>query len=153
MRRLDDDAAFNYYVALGPTRRHSQVAAKFEMSRRTVTKAARRGGWSARLQKIESDARAISDQAAAESMAQVRDRMLKMTRFIGVRGLQALQRFELEDAPSAIKAIETSIRLERMLLGEPSDTTGVTIEAITRREIDMYLEEGDVSDDDEAEED
>src|SRR5678815_2726206 len=117
MRKLDDDAAFNFYVSLGPGRRHSQVAAEFGVSRRAITKAARRGAWTARLEKIESAARAISDEQLAESMAQIRERHLKMIRAIAHRGVQGLQKYELEDAVSSIKAIETAIRLERAVLG------------------------------------
>lgn len=151
-RKLDDDAAFNYYVALGPGRSHSLVATKFGVSRRAITKAARRGEWSARLTQIERDARAISDEQLAESIAQVRERHLKMIRAVAGRGVQALHKFELQDAPSAIKAIETAIRIERTILGEASETTGITIEQLTRREVETYLEEGDVPDDDEADE-
>ncbi len=151
-RKLDDDAAFNFYVELGPGRSHSQVATKFEVSRRAITKAAERNNWGARLDKIEADARAISDQRMAESMAQVRDRQLKLVRAIAGRGAQAIQKYELEDAVSGIKAIEIAIRLERAILGEDRDDGGVTIEQLTRREVETYLEESDVSEDDDAEE-
>ena len=151
-RKLDDDEAFNFYVELGPSRSHSQVAAKYDVSRRAITKAAQRNNWAARLDKIESDARAISDQRMAESMAQVRDRHLKLVRAIAGRGAQALQKYELEDAPSGIKAIEVAIRLERAILGEGGDSHGITLEQITRREVETYLEESDAPEDGEPDE-
>lgn len=151
-RKLDDDEAFNFYVELGPGRSHSQVATKYGVTRRAITKAARRNNWAARLDKIEADARAISDQQLAESMAQVRERHLRMARAIAGRGVQALHKHELEDAPSAIKAIEIGIRLERAILSENGDATGITLEQLTRREVETYLEESDAPEDGEPEE-
>jgi hypothetical protein len=70
-----------------------------------------------------------------------------MLRVVATKGVQALQRYELTDAMQAIRAIEMAVKLERTILGEPSETTGVTIESATRRELELLLVQ-DATDDD-----
>ena len=46
-----------------------------------------------------------------------------------------------------VKAAETVIKLERIIAGEPSERTGLTVEQVTRQEIDMLLARDDEPED------
>lgn len=138
-RKLPDEEAFTYYVGLGDHRSLGAVASKYCVTDRAVRKAAQRGNWSARLDKIEEEARAQNDRKRAETLAETRDRHLKMARAIGMRGAQALHAGPIETPMQGAKAIDMSIRLERLLLGEPTEIGGKSIEEVTRREVERFL--------------
>ena len=138
-RKLDDEIAFAYYVGLGIERSHRAVARKFNVNRRAVGKASRRGNWMARLAKIEAEAQQQSDKKLTETRAEVRERHLKMIRAVASRGLMALQNHQLDDAMQGVKAIEAAIKLERIVMGEPSERVGLSIDELTRREVESFL--------------
>jgi hypothetical protein len=150
--RIPPDA-FEFYVALGPARSHRAVAQHFSVSKRTITKVAVREKWAERLEAIESDARENSDKRLAESMEEMRVRHVKTVRAIHSRALTALQQFPLTSGMDAIRAAELAIKLERLVVGEPTERTALTIEEITRREINELLVtvDGDVGESDEQE--
>jgi predicted transcriptional regulator len=149
MGRLSSDA-FAYYVALGPERSYRAVAAHFGVSKRAITRHAADEDWAGRLAKIEAEARERSEKALVETLAEMRSRHMATVRAMHTRALVALKAFPLTDGMQAIKAAELAIKLERLLAGEASDRTSVSIESITRREIESLLV---VEDDDEDEPD
>lgn len=152
-RKLDDDAAFAFYVGLGMERSHAAVARKFNVTPRAIRKAVKRGDWVARLAKIEKEAQEQSDKRLAESRSQVRDRHLKMLRAVSSRAIEALQVHRLGDAMQAVKSVEMVIKLERMILGEPNERIGFSVEEVTRREVETFLAgAGEREDDDAADE-
>lgn len=138
-RKLPDEEAFSFYVGLGHQRSLGAVASKYSVTYRAVTKAAKRGNWVERLAEIERAARMESDRKRAETLSEVRDRHLKMARAIGMRGAQALHAGPIETPMQGAKAIDMSIRLERLLLGEPTENFGPSIEEVTRREIERFV--------------
>ena len=144
--RIPEDA-FDYYVGLGSERSYRAVADHYGATKRAITKVAAREGWAERLANIEKTARERSDQRLAETLEEVRSRHLKTLRAMNARALAALQQFPLNSGMEAMRAAEMVIKLERLIVGEPSERTEVGIEEITRREMQALLEvvdDGDV---------
>lgn len=139
--------AFDFYVGLGPSRSYRGVAIHYGMSKRAVTKHAVREQWPERLAKIEAEARQKADQRLAETLEEMRERHLKMLRAMTGRALEGLKRFQVNSAMEAARVAEVAIKLERIIAGEPSERTAMTLEEVTRREIQELLtqesEDGD----------
>jgi len=131
--------AFDFYANLGPGRSYGQVAKEYGVSRRAVAQRADRDGWKARLQHIEEEARKRGDERLVETFDEVRSRHLRTVRAMHARALTALKQFPLQDPMQAIRAAELTIKLERMILGEPSDSPGGSVEEITREEMRRLL--------------
>ena len=131
--------AFEAYLALGEQRAYSTIAKQFGVSKRCVTKRAAQEGWAERIKKIEADARAITDQRASQTLAEMNDRHLAMVKAMGLRAMTALKNFPIEDGMDAIRAADMTIKLERLLAGEVSKRTELSIEAITRQEMRTLL--------------
>lgn len=137
--RIPPDA-FEYYVGLGPERSYQAVADHYGVTKRAVVKHASKRQWSARLAKIEAEARERSDKRLASTIEEMRSRHLKTLRAMNQRALQALQQYPLNSGMEAMRAAEMAIKLERLIAGEPSERTAVSVEEVTRREINSFLE-------------
>lgn len=131
--------AFNYYVALGPDRSYRAVAEHFGVSKRGVTKRAAAENWAERLEKIEAEAREKSDKRLAETVEEMRTRHLKTLRAMSSRALSALKQYPLTSGMDAMRSAELVIKLERLVVGEPSERTAMSVEETTRREIHNLL--------------
>jgi hypothetical protein len=142
MQKLPGDA-FTYYVSLGPARSYQAVADHYEVAKRTVVRTAEREDWSARLEAIEKQAREDADKSLAEDLAEMAQRHRKMLRAMASRAAKAMSEFPLTDGMQAIKAAEITIKLERLLAGEPTERTSVDIEQTIKREYGRWLERGD----------
>lgn len=151
MSKIPSDA-FEFYVSLGPSRSYRAVAEHFGVGKRAVTKHAAHEDWPGRLAKIEEEARERSDRKLVETLEEMRTRHLQMVRAMQARALVALKNFPLTSGMEGIKAGELSIKLERLLAGEASERTAVSIEEITRREIETLLvvEDDEVPDGDDS---
>ena len=130
--------AFEYYVSLGPGRSYRSVAEHYEVTKRAITKHAAREGWSERLDNIEQEAREESDMRLVEVLRETHDRHLKTVRFMQARALTALKQFPLTNGMEAMRATELAIKLERLIVGEPSERTE-TVELVTKREMERWL--------------
>lgn len=142
MQKLPTDA-FTYYVSLGPARSYQAVADHYEVAKRTVVRTAEREDWSARLEAIEKQAREDADKSLAEDLAEMAQRHRKMLRAMASRAAKAMSEFPLTDGMQAIKAAEITIKLERLLAGEPTERTSVDIEQTIKREYGRWLERSD----------
>jgi hypothetical protein len=131
--------AFEFYVALGPARSYQAVSEKYAVSKRSVTRHALRDGWQERLRAIEAKAREASDQKAQETLEAIRSRHLKGMRFIQAKAIETLKSASLESASDAVRAYTAAVREERVMLGEPSDRTAVSIEEVIKREYERWL--------------
>ena len=152
-RKIPQDA-FEFYHSMGPGRSYQAVADQYGVTKRAVTDFAKREGWSQRLEAIEREAREQSDKKIAETLEEIRNRHLKTLRAMNARALSALQQFPLNSGMEAMRAAEMVIKLERLIVGEPSERTEVGIEEITRREVARFLEVAvDCEDEDEEDED
>lgn len=138
MAKIPDDA-FQYYVALGPQRSLAAVAARYGVSRPAVGKCAQRQGWTARLAKIEQEARARTDEKLTETLEAINARHLKMLRAIQGKALAALQQLPLSTGFEAVRSLDLAIRQERVVLGEPGDRNAVSVEEIIKREYQTWL--------------
>ena len=131
--------AFDLYVSLGPDRSYRQIAARYDVSKRAITKLAVREDWAARLKKIEHQARERSDAKLTETVEQMRTRHLTLLKAMSARVVTALREFPLNSGMEAMRAAETVIKLERLITGEPSERTELTVEETTKREMDRWL--------------
>ncbi len=147
MSRIPEDA-FERYVAMGPMRSYRELAETVGVSKRAVSKAATKEDWAGRMAKIDAESRARSDERIAETLDETRTRHLRSLRAVQGRSLEALKRFTLNTAAEAVTALEKSIKLERLILGEPSERGELAVEAITRRELDTLLIDDDGDDED-----
>ena len=140
VRKIDDEAAFAHYIAQGEKRSMYLTAKVFKVSRRAIGKCARRNDWYRRLGDIEREAREKSDRRLSETLADTRQRHLKMLRVVAAKGLQALQERNITSAMDGVRALEMAIKLERQILGEPGENSTMTIEAVTRRELETLIQ-------------
>lgn len=154
-RVLDDEETFKYWVSLGDWRSYAKVCKHFHVGRRAVQKCATRNNWAKRLEAIEAATKKRTDELLTESRAEMRARHLRMLKAVATRGVQALQRLELTDAMQGVKAVETAIKWERTIMGEPNEAMAHSVPELTRREVESFLTVDDGSsgqwDDDETE--
>ena len=136
--KIPDDA-FERYVALGADRSYQRLADVLGVSKRAVSKCATKGKWGERLVRIEEEARVVSDKKLAETLEEQRDRHLKTLRAMHARALTGLKQYPLKSGWEAIKAAELCIKLERLIAGEATERPEVTVERVTRRELDQFL--------------
>ena len=136
--RIGDDA-FEFYVSLGPARCHEAVAKRYDVTRRAVSKCATREDWTSRLAKIESQARDLSDKRLAAELGDMRGRHLTTLKAMHARALTALKQFPLTSGMEAMKAAEMVIKLERLVAGEASERTAISVEEVTKRELDRWV--------------
>ena len=145
--------AFAFYVALGADRSYQLVAEHFKVSKRAVQKAANREDWAGRLEAIEKKTRELNDAKLADTMHDRDMRHRKMILAMASRAAKAIQEHTLDSCMDGIKAAEVAIKLERLIAGESSENTSVSIEKLTRDEMARFLttdEQDDWGDDDVA---
>lgn len=150
-RKIPEDA-FEQYVAMGGERSYQALADVCGVTKRAITKLAAKDGWSTRLMKIERAVREKGDRKMVESIEEIRSRHLKTLKAMNARAISALQQFPLNSGMEAMRAAEMVIKLERLIVGEPSQRTELTVEEVTRREMHALLEVvGDDSDEEAGE--
>jgi hypothetical protein len=140
MSRIPDDA-FNYYFRLGADRSYQAVADRFGVSKRSVTKHALREEWQERIDEIEKKARQQADEKAMESLEAMTTRHLRALKAIQGRALEALKNMPLSSAMEAVRALDMSIKQERVIRGEPADRSAVTVEEVVKREYQRWMGE------------
>lgn len=136
--RIPDDA-FSFYVSQGVARSYQGVADHYGVSKRAVTKHAVKEQWAERLQRIEDQARERADARLVDTVEEMRSRHLKTLRAMHARVISALQKYPLNSGMEAMKAAEMVIKMERLIAGEASERTALTIEEVTRRELGSWL--------------
>ena len=146
MKKIPPEA-FDFYASLGPSRSYEAVAERFSVSKRSVTRHALKDGWQDRLRTIETKAREASDQKTQETLEAIRTRHLRGLRFIQAKAIEVLKGGTLESAGEAARAFTAALKEERVIIGEPSDRTAVTVEDVIKREYARWMvpdeEEGD----------
>ena len=149
-RKIPPDA-FSYYVGLGPDRSYQAVADHYVASKQAVVKVAKRERWQERLLEIERKAQEGADQRAVDSLEAMNERHLKTLTAIQARALEALRAMPLASAMEAVRALDICITKERLVRGEPSDRTAVSVEDAIKREYERWMvpaaeEDGDAGD-------
>jgi hypothetical protein len=126
-RKLPDDA-FAFYVALGLSRSYDTVAKHYHVHKRTVVRTVEREEWAKRLQAIERKAQEVTDSKLADDLHEMNLRHRKMMLAMAARAANALQSFPLRTGMEAIKAAECVIKLERLMVGQPTEQSALTVE-------------------------
>lgn len=144
--------AFEYYVSLGPDRSYVSVAEHYGVSKRAIVKRASVERWAQRLEKVEAIAREKSDVKLGDALADMRGRHLKTLQVMNMRALEALKNYSLTSGMEAMRAAEMAIKLERLIHGEPTDRSALSVEDVIKREYERWLRPaGDGRDGDEIE--
>ena len=145
MKRLSPDA-FSYYVELGPTRSYDAVAKRFGVSKVTVVNHATKERWQERLREAEEKAREAANKKAVDTLQEVKDRQLQEARILERRALEALKTLPPEKAAKAATMLQIAWRHELLLLGEPTERAELSVEEITKRELQTLLLPDDAPD-------
>lgn len=145
-RKIPKDA-FDVYMSLGPGRSYKAVADHFGVSKRAVTNRATKEKWQERATEIETKARQGAEQRLVETLEDMNTRHLKSLRVVQARAVEALRGMPLQSAMEAVRALDLSIRQERLIRGEPSERTALQVEEVIKREYQRWMvESGDASD-------
>lgn len=142
------DGAFEVYVRLGEDRSYQTVADHFKVSKRAIQNVADRERWVDRLKAIEKEAQGRIDATLVDDVEQMKLRHSKMLRAITSRAAKAIQDFPLTSGMEGIRAAELAIKLERLLAGQPSDRTAVSIEDVIRTEYEKIMTAPEAAHDD-----
>ncbi len=73
-----------------------------------------------------------------------------MAKAIQGKALETLRSIPMSSAMDAVRALDLSIKQERVIRGEPSERTAVDLEAITRKEMERWLVRDDGDGDEET---
>lgn len=147
MAKLPSDA-FGFYVGLGDDRSFEKVGKHFGVSKRAVTKKAKKERWTEQLEEMEALARKKARDQMQESLDERTSRHWKLARGAMSRAAQGMHDYPITNGMDAIKAAEIAIKLERLLAGDPSEHTQATLIETTKREINTLLTTKPVSEDD-----
>lgn len=137
-RKLPPDT-FAYYVDLGVGRSYQAVADHFGVTKQAVVKLAAREKWQERLQQIEKAQRAKAEQRATETLDDMNERHLRMLQVIQRKALEALKSLPLTTAMEAVRALDIALGKERLVRGEPSERTAVSVEDVIKREYERWM--------------
>lgn len=136
--RIPPDA-FHYYLGLGPERSYQSVANRYAVSKRAVTKLATRDRWQDRVVELERKAREGAEQKALESLEAMNLRHLRSLKVVQGKALEALRSMPLSTAMEAVRSLDMAIRQERLIRGEPSDRTAISVEDVIKREYQRWM--------------
>jgi hypothetical protein len=150
-RKIPDDA-FDHYVALGKTRSYKAVAERYGVTKRAVTKCAEREKWAERLEKIEQESRERGDKKLIDQLDEIRERHLVTIRAMMGRALSALKQYPLTSGMDAMRAAEMAIKLERLVVGEPTEHTATSVEELIRSEYRELMVDDDFDGEDDDDE-
>ena len=139
MNKRIPEGAFDYYVGLGENRSYEAVARQFDVSKRAITKLAARAEWPLRLERIEHEAREKSAKRLAETLDEMNERHLKIVKAVQGRALETLKSMSLDTAMDAVRALDLSIKQERLIRGEPTDRSETSIAEVVERESRRWL--------------
>lgn len=139
MNKRIPEGAFDYYVGLGENRSYEAVAQQFGVSKRAITKLAARAEWPTRLERIEREAREKSAKRLVETLDEMNQRHLRITKAVQARALEALKSMSLDTAMDAVRALDISIKQERLIRGEPTDRSETNIPDLVERESKRWL--------------
>ena len=138
MAKIPADA-FSTYLALGEERSYQALADKFGVSKRSITKRATKEGWQERILSIERRARERAEADYAESLHDTNSRHLRTLRAIQGKALQALGSLPLSSGMDAVRALDLSIKQERLILGQPNERSAVSGKLEHTHRLDLAL--------------
>ena len=86
-----------------------------------------------------ADAAATRREELANQTEEAKARHLKSLKAVYFRAVAALQKYPMTSAAEAVRAMEMVIKLERLIIGEPSERTELSVEDVTKREMDRWI--------------
>lgn len=104
-----------------------------------MTKRAARDRWQEKVGEIERQAHDSAEKKAVESIEAMSLRHLRSLKVVQGKALEALRSMPLESAMEAVRALDMAIRQERLVRGEPSDRTAISVEDVIRREYARWM--------------
>jgi len=131
--------AVEFYASLGADRSYQAVADHFGVSKRAVVYRATRENWQAQVAEIEAKAKQTAQQRAMESLEEMNVRHLKSLRVVQAKALETLRTMPLSSAMDAVRALDLGLKGERLVRGEPSDRSAVSVEDAIRREYSRWM--------------
>jgi hypothetical protein len=150
--RVPQSEAFAMYCGLGHVRSYAAVARHYNVSTRAVLFLAKRYKWAERLREIEAVAEERMREAQIQAVIEARERHLKSLKVLQGKALAGMRDQNARSLNEATRALETGIKLERLILGESTANTAVSVEERQQREVDQLVvnedDDVDVDDDD-----
>ena len=131
--------AMAYYLSLGEDRTYAAVAERYGISRTTVAKRAAKENWQREVEDLNTRLRARAAREVTESLDDMNVRHLKLVKVIQGKALEALKRMPLASAMDAVRALDKAIAQERLIRGEPTERTALSIEDVIKREYDRWM--------------
>jgi hypothetical protein len=107
-----------------------------------VVSAAKAQDWQGRIARIEQEALRRSDDQTIEDLIAMRTRHLKMIQLVQGKAIEALKNLPISTAHQAVMALLKSIEQERLVRGEPTDRTVLSIEETVKNEYERWLMRG-----------
>ncbi len=148
-RKIPAAEAFTLYVGLGHVRSYAVVAKHYGVGTRAILFLAKRYKWAERLREIEKLAEERQREHNVSLCIEARERHLKALKILQGKALTGLRDNSARSVAESAKALETSIRLERLILGETTSNSQVSVEERQQREVDqLVVDDGDDSDPD-----
>jgi hypothetical protein len=150
--RVPQSEAFAMYCGLGHVRSYAAVARHYNVSTRAVLFLAKRYNWAVRLREIEAVAEERMREAQIQAVVEARERHLRSLRVLQGKALAGMRDQNARSLGEATRALESGIKLERLILGESTANTAVSVEERQQREVDQLVvnedDDADVDDDD-----
>ena len=131
--------AFDLYFKLGANRSYQQLAAHFGVSKKTVVAVAKADDWQGRISRMEKEIARRADEQTVEDLLAMRTRHLKMIQLLQSKALEALKNLPIGTAHQAVLALLKSIEQERLVRGEPTERTAISMEETIRHEYERWL--------------
>lgn len=131
--------AFDYYYALGHGRSYQAVADHFAVAKQTVTRRAAQDGWQSRVEELDEKARKRREEKLLENAEEMSERHMKIARAIQAKAIETLRQMPLTSAMEAVRAAESSIKIERLIRGEPNERAAISIEQVLRDEHQRWI--------------
>jgi transposase-like protein len=153
-RRVPQNDAFALYCGMGVVRSYSAIAKHYGVTSRGIMFLAKRYKWAERLREIEAIAEERLREQQVQAVIEARERHLKSLRVLQGKAIAGMRDQNARSLNEATRALETGIKLERLILGESTANTQVSVEERQQREVDqLVIDDGDDVEDAELEAD
>lgn len=150
-RKVPESAAFTLYVGLAHVRSYAAVAKHYDVKTRTILFIAKRHRWAERLREIEALAEERVREHNVGLVIEARERHLKALKVLQAKALTGLRDNSVRSVAESTRALEAAIRLERLILGESTSNSNVSVAERQQRETDqLVIDDGVDAEPDEA---
>ena len=139
MAKRIPETAFEDYFAMGAGRSYEALAEKYGVTKRAITRRARAERWQRRIQEREQRTKEAVRAKVEESLEDLNARHLRIVKAMQAKALEYLKTLPMATAMDAVRTLEISIKQERLIHGEPSDRSAISVEETIRREYERWL--------------